>query len=269
MPLSQQIIRSGGAKLFTLTDGDGPPMVFLHAGVADHRMWAHELAHFAQRYHVLAYDRREFGQTVSPNEPFRHMDDLKTVLDHMGTGPAILVGCSQGGRIAVDFALHHPDRVSALILVAPALSGAPIPDTFPPAAQPALDALDVAEDQDDLDAINAAEAHLWLDGPTSENGRVSGPLRDLFLDMNGVALRHEELPQEQDPPSAMDRLDQIHIPTLVIWGDRDFPHIQARCTMLVEHIPDAKGTCVPGCAHLVNMEQPKHFISLVEEFLAA
>lgn len=269
MPLSQQIIRSGGAKLFALSDGEGPPMVFLHAGVTDHRMWTRELVHFPPHFHVLAYDRREYGQTVSPNEPFRHMDDPKTVLDHIGAGPAILVGCSQGGRIAVDFALQHPDRVRALVLVAPALSGASTPDTFPRSVQSALDALDAAEDQDDLEAINAAEAQLWLDGPTSKNGRITGASRDLFLDMNGTALRHQELPQEQDPPSAMDRLDQLRVPTLVIWGDLDFPHIQERCAMLVETLPDAQGACVSGCAHLVNMEQPDRVMRLIGDFLAA
>ena len=101
---------------------DGPRVVLLHAGVADRRAWrdvAPEL--HAMGADVLAYDRRGFGETPASAEPFRHVDDLLGLLD----GPAWLVGNSMGGAIALDAALLAPDAVAGLVLIAPAVSGAP------------------------------------------------------------------------------------------------------------------------------------------------
>ncbi|NMO22138.1 alpha/beta hydrolase, partial [Pyxidicoccus fallax] len=103
--------------------GRGPAMVFLHAGVADRRMWRAELAAFAPTHHALAYDGRGFGESRGAPEPFSHVDDLGAVLDAVGAREAVLVGCSHGGRVALDFTLAHPDRVRGLVLVAPAVSG--------------------------------------------------------------------------------------------------------------------------------------------------
>ena len=259
----------GAASLHVVSQGTGQPLVFLHAGVADSRMWQEEIAHFSDAYCTVAYDRREFGQTTSPNEVFSHVDDLLAILNHIEAERAILIGCSQGGRIAMDFALSHPERVGKLVLVAPALSGATNPNQFTPDIQTAIGVLDEAEERDDLDAINEAEAHLWLDGPTSQAGRVSGDARALFLDMNKQALLHPELDLEREPPSAIDRVGQIASPTLIIYGDLDFPHLQDRCLMLAQNIPNAVVECFHGCAHLVNLEQPKLFQSVVGGFLAS
>ncbi|WP_371171251.1 alpha/beta fold hydrolase [Aliiroseovarius sp. 2305UL8-7] len=261
-------IHVGGASLYVVSQGAGQPVIFLHAGVADSRMWKGELEHLSGAFHTVAYDRREFGRTESPDEVFSHVDDLRLVLDHIGAKQAGLVGCSQGGRIAIDFALTYPDRVTSLVLVAPALSGDNAPDQFEPGIQSAIDTLDQAEEDDDIDAINDAEAHLWLDGPTSPAGRVAGAARELFLDMNKQALLHPDLEREQEPPSAVERLSDIAAPTLVIYGDLDFPHVQNRCEEIAQAIPNALIERFTGCAHLVNLEQPKLFRSVVGGFLA-
>ncbi|MCY1019238.1 alpha/beta fold hydrolase [Pyxidicoccus sp. MSG2] len=66
--------------------GRGPALVFLHAGVADRRMWRAELAAFAPTHHALAYDRRGFGESHGVAESFSHVDDLRAVLDALGEG---------------------------------------------------------------------------------------------------------------------------------------------------------------------------------------
>src|SRR3546814_9768219 len=81
---------------------------FLHAGVADRRMWQAQLAAFAPRHRVLAYDRRGFGETRGDPETFSHIADLLALLDQRDIDAAVLVGCSQGGRIAIDFASPTP-----------------------------------------------------------------------------------------------------------------------------------------------------------------
>lgn len=251
-------IPSGSARIFGVHAGSGPTVVLLHAGVADLRMWGDQIAALQEQFHVVAYDRREFGRTDSPDEPFLHIDDLAEILAHFDVGSAILVGCSQGGRVAIDFALARPERVTALILVSTAITGAPA-SPVPAGAQELSDALDAAEEAGDLERVNAIEAHLWLDGPLSEEGRVSGPLRDLFLDMNGNALRKPEIPKEEFPPAAYGRVAELAMPVLLVSGDLDFDYVRDRHAYLARTIPNARAVEIPGTAHLPSLEQPERF----------
>jgi pimeloyl-ACP methyl ester carboxylesterase len=243
------------------------PVVLLHAGVADKRMWTRQLQVWPQAS-ALAYDRRGFGATETADEHYSHLQDLLAVLDASAGRSAILVGCSQGGRIAIDMALSHPDRVRALVLVAPAISGEPETESYPPPLQALVEALERAEEAGDLDRINALEAHVWLDGPLALEGRVSGSVRELFLAMNGNALRSDPRGTEIEPPSAIERLQQIAQPTLVIWGDLDLPEVQQRCRELVTTLPNAGAHVLPGTAHLPNLEQPLEFNRVLQEFVS-
>ncbi len=260
-------ISSGSASLAAETAGHGPCVLLLHAGVADKRMWRSTIDALSSQLRVIAYDRRGFGQTTSPDEAFRHIDDLGVVLRHFNCLTAHLIGCSQGGRIAIDYALAHPQKVRSLVLVSSAVTGAPAPENYPAEITQLLKQLDDAEQAGSTDEVNALEAHLWLDGPLSAANRVSGPSRDLFLDMNAIALRHPPLTQEQSCPPAYDRLEDITQPTLVIWGDRDFPHLQERSQHLANRINHAQSLMMKNCAHLPNLEQPTVFNKAVSSFL--
>jgi pimeloyl-ACP methyl ester carboxylesterase len=260
-------IRSGHAQLAAEVAGDGPPVVFLHAGVTDRRMWRGEMAALSATRRVIAYDRRGFGETKAPEGSFSHVDDLAAVLDGLAVRSPVLVGCSQGGRIAVDFVLSRPDAVAGLVLVAPAISGAPSPDEYPPEIAERIDELEQAEEEHDLDLMNDLEAWFWLDGPTSAEGRVGGAVRTLFREMNGTALRHPPVGDERPPPKAMSRLQQITLPTLVVWGDLDFAHIQQRSAQIVQRIRGAEGFIMEGTAHLPNLEQPAKFAQRLRKFL--
>ena len=261
-------IQSGGAILRVTSGGAGASIVMLHAGVADRRMWRDGLKHFCQNYCATSYDRRGFGKTSAPDEPFSHVDDLRAVLDHHGKKQHILIGCSQGGRIAIDYALLHPDRVAAIVLVATSVAGAAPPPTYPPTISLILTELAKAEENHDTELVNAIEAHLWLDGPLSKESRVTGLPRNLFLDMNRIALNHPGFTKEKPCASAMERLESIAAPTLVLWGDLDFPHIQERSAWIAGKIPNAQSVVMPGCAHLPNLEQPARFNEVVGRFVA-
>jgi pimeloyl-ACP methyl ester carboxylesterase len=260
-------IASGNAELMGLDDGEGPVLVFLHAGVADKRMWRDQMSAFAEQHRVVAYDRRGFGETRCRPETFSHVRDLRAVLDGLGIERACLVGCSQGGRVSVDFALAHPKRVSRLVLVAPAIGGAPPPDTLPDDIDKLLRQAELAEDQKHYDLVNRIEAHLWLDGPRAAEGRVQGSARDLFLRMNIIPLKSPSPGKEEAAQDSFKRLKEIASPTLVVWGDLDFPHVQERCALLARRIKGARSAVMPGTAHLPNLEQPKQFNALLEVFL--
>lgn len=260
-------VNVGSAQIVGEHSGEDKPLVFLHAGIADRRMWYPQIAGLSDSYHVIAYDRRGFGETTTADEAFSHVEDLRAVLDQLGLSLVSLIGCSQGGRIAIDFTLKYPQRVTSLVLLAPAVSGSPRPESFPVAVQTLLEKLDEAEEAEDWARVNVIEAQLWLDGPRSPEGRASGELRELILDMNGIALNKPELTAEIDPPSAYERVSELTLPTLVISGELDFTYIKERCRYLVDSIPNARGEEIPGTAHFPNLEQPDAINGLLRAFL--
>lgn len=113
----------------------------------------------------MAFDRRGFGDTTYEAEVHSSVDDLAAVMNACGVDRSVLVGNSQGGRIAIDFALANPDRVDALLLLGSAISGAPPQEPIEDSARQLVAAIDRAEGEGDLDEVNRLEAHLWLDGP--------------------------------------------------------------------------------------------------------
>jgi pimeloyl-ACP methyl ester carboxylesterase len=242
-------------------------LVFLHPGVADRRCWFEVMAHLAPRHAAVAYDCRCFGTTPAADAPFVNTDDLEAVLDACVSGPAILIGNSQGGRIAIDFALLHPERVERLVLIAPAISGAPQADWPKQLGQGLVDALKAAEDRGDLDEVNRLEALIWLDGPHGPEGRVGGPTRALFLAMNRNALSNESAPRPVEPPSAFDRLEHLTMPVLVVAGTRDLELQRSRSRLLAERAPNGRLVELDGVAHVPQLEVPEVVASLIRDFI--
>jgi pimeloyl-ACP methyl ester carboxylesterase len=268
MQIKHHRIASGRATLAVDVIGAGSPVVFLHAAVCDSRMWRTQLEAVAASHQAIAYDRRGFGQTVAKQEDHSAVGDLLTVIDAVATGaPAVLVACSQGGRVALDAALLHPARIRGLVLISPSVSGAPDP-VLPPEIQVLVAAQKAAEDAGDLDRVNAIKAHLWLDGPLQPEGRVTGPARQLFLDMNGIALRNAPAGANIDSIAAFQRLGEIAAPSRVICGDADFPHIHARSRDMAAAMPNASFRSLPGAAHLPSLECPAEIVRFLTSFLA-
>jgi pimeloyl-ACP methyl ester carboxylesterase len=267
----ETVVSVGAASLPAITAGDegGIPVVFLHAGVCDHRMWRAEVEAIAEEgFRTLAYTRRGFGDAVSPDEPFSHLDDLEAVLGHFGIHAAVFVGCSMGGGLAIDFALRHPGRTAGLVLVGTAITGGDYDLSDSDKQMEAV--LEDAEERGDPEFQNRADAHAWLDGPRSPNGRVGGAVRELFLDMNLNALtKRPPLTQEVKRPPARDRIGEINAPALLVAGDLDFNYILTRHDGLSEDLPNAFAVLLEGTAHLPNLERPDLFQPLLLEFLDA
>ncbi len=253
-------VHSGSATLAVSDTGIGSPVVFLHAGVADRRSWRpciDTLENLIGSFRAISYDRRGFGESTFVNEQHSRVADLIAVLDACEIDQAVLIGNSQGGRIAIDAALSHPARVRALVLIGTAVSGAPDVEAYPPATQQLIERIEVAENAGDLDTVNRLEAHLWLDGPTTPEGRVGGTARSLFLDMNNRALRAGDVGEVTDRIDAWHLLATLPIPVLVIVGDLDLQHVQERSALLAGTITAAKLVVLDGCAHMPALEAPE------------
>ncbi|RPI87449.1 MAG: alpha/beta hydrolase, partial [Chloroflexi bacterium] len=122
-----------GAEIYYETAGQGTPLVMIHAGVADSRQWNNEFAVFAGNYQVLRYDLRGYGKSEPVDGEFNHMGDLISLLDILDLHePLVMMGCSMGGGLAMDFALTQPSRVKALIMVGSAPGGLQLEVPSPP-----------------------------------------------------------------------------------------------------------------------------------------
>lgn len=249
--------------------GAGHPVVFLHSNVCDRRMWRAQLDGIGAHHKAIAYDRRGFGETHAEPEDFSSVADLIAVIDALaGDAPVTLVGCSQGGKIALDAALLHPSRIGALVLIAPSVGGAP-EAVHPPEINALLARQKAATQAGDLDQVNAIQARLWLDGPLAPEGRVTGPARQLFLNMNGIALRSPPTGANLDLAPAFHRLGEMQAPALVVWGDLDFAHIQERSRHVASAVPHAASRVLAAAAHLPSLEQPAEVTGLIGEFLVS
>lgn len=265
---SHHRIVSGRATLAAEVVGSGDPIVFLHAGVCDSRMWRAQLDGVGAHNKAIAYDRRGFGETRADKEDFSAVADLMAVIDALADGePVILVGCSQGGGVALDAALRHPSCVRALILIAPNVTGAP-EAIYPPDIKGLMAQLKDAQELGDLDRVNAIRARLLLDGPLAPEGRVAGQARQLFLDMNAIVLRSPPSGANLDVAPAFPRLNEISAPSLVMWGDLEFPHIQERCRHIATTMSNASGHELIGTAHLPSLDRPAEITGLLVEFIS-
>ena len=264
MARGEQItIADGTAFAYDHLEADGPTIVLLHAGVADRRAWRDVAAVLNERgADVWAYDRRGFGETPGTEHSYDHTDDLLAVLEQISPAPdpVWLVGNSQGGRIAIDLAMTRPERVAGLVLLAPAVSGAPDKgdEALDPATRAISEEFDEAEDEGDMDRVNSLDVRLWLDGPTSPEGRVTGPDRDLALAMNAIALVAAQPEDDgQGDRDAWSHLEEIDVPATVAWGELDIPILIEECRTLAERLPGAgEPVVLEGVAHLMGLERP-------------
>lgn len=256
----------GDAAIAYDVAGSGHPLVLLHAGIGDRRMWDDQINAFADHFTVIRFDARGFGETRRPPSRFWAWQDVIAVMDQLGYERAHLAGVSMGSQTALNVAVAAPDRVSALVVVS-ARTGVPVSEDLKSGWQ----AVDELIDSGDIDAANEYELRMWVDGPNRGPEAVPAGVRELVRQMNGALLVHddtEDNEQEPDPPTE-DGLPRVSCPTLIVWGDQDVPDVLAAGPLLSATIPGARQAVIGNAAHLSNMEHPREFNSLVLDFLGS
>lgn len=247
--------------------GEGPDVVFLHAGIADRTMWQPQLAAFSGRYRCTALDHRGFGESAIGTEPFSRRDDLAAVLDSVGADTATVVGCSIGAGFALDFALERPGRVDRLVLVGVTPVGfdgeddAFLVETWP--------RIEEAIERGDYEEAGRLEARLWVDGKRPA-GSSPQWLRDKVVEWSIPINKVKDWGDSAliDPP-AFHRLGEVGSPTLVVVGSGDADVIQEGCRATARGIPRARLVQLEGTAHLPNLEVPEAFNQALGEFLSS
>ena len=251
--MEQMIQVAGGTVWADDTGGPGVPLVLLHPGIGDSRVWDLIMPRLAARYRVIRYDARGHGMSPPATAPYTLLDDLIMVLDHLEVARATFVGCSQGGATSIDLTLAQPERVSALVLVSPGVSGYPSP------GDPELDAqFDALADAGDVEGMVRLAQGMWIAGEPDD--MVLAQLRSAVK----AWLANGEY--EKPGPPAFDRLGSITAPAVLLIGDQDYPPLIERDEAIAARIPGCRKIGVPGGDHLLPLRVPELVTDTIEEY---
>lgn len=254
-------------KLYYEEMGQGPPLVMIHGGLLDRRMWDPQFEAFAAAYRVVRYDVRNHGSSRGVPGEFTDIDDLLGLLDQLNIDRAAVVGLSLGARIAIDFAIAHPGRVDALVLASPGASGYEFKGE---AVTSNTEQMNRAAGEGDLQAAVEYFQRSWTDGPRRVPSEVDPSVREAVrvMAMDTVqGYNIESITTELDPP-AIGRLAEIRAPTLAIVGDLDMPGVLEIADTVEKSVAGAEVIVLSEVAHMVNLERPEEFNAIVLAYLA-
>jgi 3-oxoadipate enol-lactonase len=256
-----------GAKIYYEAAGQGHPIMFIHAWIADNTMWDAQFTEFAKDYRVIRYDNRGFGNTEPVDGEATTHDDLYDLLKFLGVDKTYLVGCSNGGGVSMNFTLLHPQMVDALVMVGSGPGGLELDVPQPPQFTEA----EAAWKAGNWERLLELETQVWFDGLGRAPDQVDQKARQHAIEMNRKVMAHEQkklgsLTVGINPP-AVERLDELNLAVLVICGSHDTPYSLAAADYMEKHIKGAKKVILPGTAHLPSLEVPTAFNQVLRGFL--
>ncbi len=248
-----------GARLWYDEAGDGPAVLLLHGGLGDSRLWEPVVPFLAERFRTIRTDLRFFGRSTGPAAPWSWQDDAVGLLDALGIERAAVVGLSMGGKIALDLALAHPDRLWAVAGVAPALGGHD--GAAYSAEQEAR--YESAEAAGDLEAAMAIDFEVWAPlGADEEIRRLWRATPDASPPPDGAELRGPA------GAPAKERLGELAVPTLVVTAKHDPTGFREIGPLVASAAPDARHVELDS-DHYVTLREPDLLSSVLLEFLSA
>lgn len=254
-----------GAPIAYELTGTGPPVVLVHAGVADRRMWDGQVGPLAERFTVLRYDLRGFG--ASPDAPGRyaHHEQLLALLDHVGFDGVAGVGCSMGSYVLLSAAVVAPDRFRELVLLSPVIDGVEPTGSIRQAWRAEAEALD----EGDLGTAVEVNLSTWVDGPHRGPEDVDPEMRAWVGRMQADVFAHGLAGDEEElEPGPGERLSGLHLPVCIVTGTLDQRWVHDCADHLAASLPDVKLHAVEDVAHLPSVEAPDRVTALLLDVLA-
>jgi len=257
-------VRIGGVTLYYEVSGRGLPLVFAHGGGGNLVQWAFQVPHFSRHYRVITYDNRGHGRSDSPERGYsleHFSEDLRGLIDYLELGKIVLIGLTMGAMTALRFALDHPDRLQAMVLVGATDGGREaMRERFETSAR-------IAEEQGMEMLAEAFCAVVFSEWFSEKNGRYVEMFKANMKQASARGYANSIRAMAHRPP-LKPRLHEITARTLVIVGEDDvtgFPLEDAE--LFAREIPQAEMVKIPGAGHLACIERPDVFNSVVDEFL--
>lgn len=241
--------------------GKGVPVIFLHGAGAGAVTWYPSINAISKNFQVLAPDIVGYGESDKPDAPYNRpyfSKWLKDFLRELKISKAHIVGLSQGGAIALQFAIDNPEMVSKLVLVDAAGLGAKVSfcaligtiwmNSFPSSMANRFNSRFILHKPINRDPNHSSYSIAVLKYKGGKNAFKQG---------RGTAV--SKIPEEL--------LKQIQNETLIIWGkdDKLFPVEYGEAAAKI--IPNAKLHLIQDAAHLPLMDQPEIFNTILDDFL--
>lgn len=256
-----ELVRANGLEIAYERVGEGPPLIFVHGGAEDGRVWQPQLAALANEFTVVAWDEPGAGSSSDVPAGFGLVDYahcLAALIEAIALGPAHVVGLSWGGTVVQELYRHHPELVATLILV----------DTYA-GWKGSLPEEEVRARVEGVRQMLAAPAEefdptypgLFAGDPPAEFAPL---LEQMAANVRRESLRTEVLVMAE--ADQRDLLPRIAVPTLLIWGEQDMRSPLSVARTFEQAIPDARLVVLPDCGHVSNLEQPERFNEAVREF---
>ncbi len=280
MQIEQGEVSLNGGRIRYLVAGSGRPLLLLHGVGESAGYWREVLPRLADRYTVYAPDLPGYGASdplgpgVEPT-PARLAAVMAAFLDTVtgpDTGPAVVVGHSLGGSIALELALHHPELVGRLVLedaaglggyVNPALRAMTVPGHGDLAVRVARTGIGAAHRARARVPLMFARPQLAPPAWVAEQRRLAALPHHLRTTL--AALRAQVGPFGQRRV-LLDALPRIQVPTLILWGAQDavLPVSQARTA--AARLRHGQLVIVPRCGHVPHLERPGHFLDALHAY---
>lgn len=241
-----------GTRLYYERRGRGPVMLLVHGATLDHRMWQPQVDALVARFDVITYDLRGFGRSALPDGDFKHCEDAAALLDHLRVTSAIAVGHSIGALYALELCFLRPELVAGFGSLCMSALGSP---AFPDDIIAVIGTIRQAAREGHIKAAKS----LWMQSPWFASVRARpdlAPLMDKMLaDYSGWYWTHDTPAKNIDPP-AVERLEQLHVPAVIVDGGLDHAYNHAVADVLASRIPNAKLVRLPEAGHMANLEDP-------------
>lgn len=232
--------------------GDGPDVLLVHAGVADARMWARQVADLQEGHRVITLDLRGYGAT--PSAPsYSDAGDVMAVLDEVGAESVTAVGASFGGYVVQQLASRHPERFSRLVLIC-----APTDDV-----EPTGDIRAVWEEENRLLAAGDVDTATDLMVRSFVGPEADDHARELVRSMQkrayDVQLAAGDVDNEEWPLEP----DRIDMPVRLVTGAHDLDFFAACADHLAARLPQAERVHLEWAGHLPTLERPGDALGLI------
>jgi 3-oxoadipate enol-lactonase len=256
---------SGSAKIYYESIGTGRPVVFIHAGIADSRMWTPQFESVPDGFRFIRLDLQGFGRSEFAGEKFSNRGDVLAVLDHLSIETAVVVGCSMGGATALGLAQAAPGRVSGLVLI-----GAGAPGFEPPEGKyepPQWPEAVAAFKAGDMRRVAELDAEMWVVGYGRSAEEADRAIFEYIIEMDQIALSSEGAREEVRIKPDVQEVGAVEVPALVLVGEHDLPDLRAAAVHLAEMLSDQDAVVIEKAAHLPSLERPDLFNAVLEDWL--